>query len=308
MLCTGCLIGEDAANQALQADINADPTTRLTAATIFQDASGWFGKALSACASQPAESDPLQAESAHDQLIEVEDGGLEGGQEGGLVPGEQQGSGVSQLSSVIVKGEHNASQQLPAPSQDSRAQNSASEMQQAASTAIFGSEIAGNDTSSDSPVMMTESSNTGQEPAAGSVPQIASVTEDTDMDDVNQLQLTVYPDDQTASHDARATSPGGTQRVGVAGTQGSFIVLCRENGWLQLYALPDMELVFSYQHANDGPPVMGDGGSSPDPRGLEGGPALQTVEVCMQSFGPTTTSGLFTCTATFSGSQNTMHF
>ena len=83
------MIGEDAANQALQADINAAPTTRLTATTIFQDASAWFGKALAARTPQPAESDPLQAESAHDQLVEVEDGGLEGGQEGGLVSGEQ---------------------------------------------------------------------------------------------------------------------------------------------------------------------------------------------------------------------------
>lgn len=86
---TGCLIGEDAANQALQADINADPTIRLTAATLYHDSSGWLSKALSARAPQPTESDPLQAESAHDRLVEVADGGLEGGQEGGLVAGEQ---------------------------------------------------------------------------------------------------------------------------------------------------------------------------------------------------------------------------
>ena len=177
-------------------------------------------------------------------------------------------------------------------------------MQQNASTAIFGSEIAGNDTSPDSPAMITNPSIPDQKQAAVSVPQIANVTEDTDMDDANQLQLTVHPDDQTVSHDARATSPGGTRRTGLAATPHSFIVLCRENGWLQLYALPDMELIFLYQHASDGAPVMGEGGSSPDPRGLEGGSALQTVEVCMQSFGPTTTSGPFTCTAKPSDTQN----
>ena len=82
---TGCLIGEDDANQALQADINADPTTHLTAAALYQDTSAWLSKALAARSPHPAEPDPREAESAHDQLIEVEDGGLEGGQ----VPGEQ---------------------------------------------------------------------------------------------------------------------------------------------------------------------------------------------------------------------------
>ena len=84
-MCTGCLIGEDDANQVLQADINADPTTRLTAAALYQDSSAWLSKALAARSPHPAEPDPREAESAHDQLIEVEDGGLEGGQ----VPGEQ---------------------------------------------------------------------------------------------------------------------------------------------------------------------------------------------------------------------------
>ena len=82
---TGCLIGEDDANQVLQADINADPTTRLTAAALYQDTSAWLSKALAAHSPHPAEPDPREAESAHDQLIEVEDGCLEGGQ----VPGEQ---------------------------------------------------------------------------------------------------------------------------------------------------------------------------------------------------------------------------
>lgn len=178
------------------------------------------------------------------------------------------------------------------------AQDSVTNSDQTASMAVFGSDIAEDKKPSEAPAVGAEpgslshvgaeSHSPSETKAANQVPQIANVTEgtDTDMDGANQLQLSAYPDEpQPASRDSpsRRSPPRGAVQ--------SFIVLCRDNGWLQLYALPDMQLVFAYQHANDGPTVMGQGGCSPDPRGLEGGSALQTVEVCMQSFGPTTTSG-----------------
>lgn len=165
--------------------------------------------------------------------------------------------------------------------------------QQTASVAIFGSEVAGEEKLLSSPAAGAEParpSHMGPEPnsPAVQVPQIANVTEDTEMEGSNQRQLTVHQDDTpAASHGARSASPAADRR----GKRRDFIVLCRENGWLQLYALPEMDLIFAYQHATDGPAVMGEGGCSPNPAGLEGGSALQTVEVCMQSFGPSSTSG-----------------
>ncbi|KAL0047613.1 hypothetical protein WJX82_007762 [Trebouxia sp. C0006] len=91
----GCLIGQDAANQALQADINADPTLRLTAATLYRDNSGWLHQVQSAHSAHlsPAQSEPealaegpaqmTPGAEGYDGVVEVEDAGLEGGQEGG---------------------------------------------------------------------------------------------------------------------------------------------------------------------------------------------------------------------------------
>ena len=178
------------------------------------------------------------------------------------------------------------------------AQDLLTDPDQTASMAIFGSEIAEDKKPSQAPVVgaepgglshvRAESHSPSETKAANQVPQIANVTEgtDTDMDGANQLQLSVYPDEPQPSS---RESP--SRRSPPRGAVQSFIVLCRDNGWLQLYALPDMQLVFAYQHASDGPTVMGQGLCSPDPRGLVGGAALQIVEVCIQSFGPTTTSG-----------------
>ncbi len=56
----GCLTGEDAANELLQAEVNAEAAQRLSAATIHTDVSGWLqaafaaaGEAAAAAALQP---------------------------------------------------------------------------------------------------------------------------------------------------------------------------------------------------------------------------------------------------------------
>ena len=82
----GTLVGEDA-NQALQADINADPSTRLEAATLYRDTSGWFARVHSAQAAESAkaaqkpdaEGQGLAGEQPRDRILEVEDGGPGGG-------------------------------------------------------------------------------------------------------------------------------------------------------------------------------------------------------------------------------------
>ena len=109
----GSLTGEDAANELLQAEINAEGAQRLSAATIHTDASGWLraalasaGEAAAAAAAQPgtvaAQQDvPAGGGSAGDLPIgELQDqflrgwefwgqGGIGGAEGGGGEPHEQ---------------------------------------------------------------------------------------------------------------------------------------------------------------------------------------------------------------------------
>lgn len=305
LACAGCLVGEDAANQALQADINANPAIRLTAASLHQDASGWLGRALAATSAQRVESQHAQqAESAHDQLVEVEDAGLEGGQEGCLVPGEQASvpedpSGSGDQAANDVKHE-------PREGQDLKRQNSPTELQDTPSRATAQQHVShasAEQGAPNSPVRSRARLNSPEQHQVepeGLLPA-SDALQDTDMSDADPLQLVELPNqEQTRSgpeHARQTASPP----AGLPKGNGSFILMTRENGWLELYALPGMELVFSHQHASAGPAVLADGGCSPDPSSLEGVPQMQTMEVSLQSFGPSTMSGtLAACSHHFS--------
>ncbi len=291
------MIGEDAANQALQADINADPTLRLTAATLYRDNSGWLHRVQSAHSAHLSltQSEPgalaegqAQKTEGYDGVVEVEDAGLEGGQEGvtqgaaGVQPAVKQektddgsqhmqeeqenqaASSSGQAPVIAVKDELQAGnlkeQEEVGPSGEADAQPST------AREAIFGSEIAKTDHGSQ------------QQPTTD--------------------KISSEPPD--ASHDLPGPTSTGNQmpqeeeEAGLSDQQVShtqtYIVLCREQSIVQIFALPEMQLVFSYSGVVEGPLLLTHGGCSPTPLG---GEEAQThvTEARLESFGPTVVPG-----------------
>ena len=76
--CAGALTGEDAANELLQAEVNAEAAQRLSAATIHTDVAGWLqaaiafaGEAAAAAAAQPGTAAAQQAGGAQDGELSV---------------------------------------------------------------------------------------------------------------------------------------------------------------------------------------------------------------------------------------------
>ncbi len=291
------MIGQDAANQALQADINADPTLRLTAATLYRDNSGWLHRVQSAHSAHLslAQSEPgalaeglaqmTPGAEGYDGVVEVEDAGLEGGQEG-VTPGvqpavkqektddgsqhmqeEQQTQAASssgQASSTAVKNEPQVEnlkeQEEVGPSGGADAQTST------ASVAMFGSEIAKQD------------QDTQQQPTPdkmNSEPHDAS----------QELPGLTSTDNQTPQEEEE-TGPANQQVPHIQ----TYIVLCREQGIMQIFALPEMQLIFSYSNVVEGPLLLTQAGSSPTPLG---GEEAQThvTEALLESFGPTVVPG-----------------
>lgn len=239
-----------------------------------------------ALAEGPAQMTP--GADGYDGVVEVEDAGLEGGQEGvtqgaaGVQPAvkqektdddsqhmqeEQQTQAASssgQPPSSAVKDELQAGnlkeQEEVGPSGEADAQTST------ASEAISGSEIAKTDHDSQ------------QQPTAdrmNSEPPDAS----------QELPGLAFTDNQTPQEEEEA----GPSNQQVPHTQ-TYIVLCREQSIVQIFALPEMQLVFSYSNVVEGPLLLTLGGSSPTPLGAE---EAQThiTEACLESFGPTVVPG-----------------
>lgn len=305
MLHAGALIGEDA-NQALQADINADPTTRLQAATLYRDTSGWLARVHSAPSTEAAEStmdaqgadvegQGLAGEQPHDMIVEVEDGGLEGGQEG-----------VAEQAAPVKQEKNGEDAQQPAPASDAggdihvkeEEEAQTSEQQDAESKpsmAIFDTEIAaGNETKTeDDPAdPLLRQDHAGSDASAS---QLAA--EALDMPgqhakhDSAQQQHSKSPDlDNMADTGAQNPTCDSWSNRQQQPPVKTFIVLCRENGMLQIFALPEMQLLFTYTNPSDGPSLLTPGGSSPpQPEAEE--VRVQVVEARMESFGPKDASG-----------------
>lgn len=302
-------MGEDA-NQALQADINADPTTRLQAATLYRDTSGWLAKMHSNLTAEAAESaqdaqGPDDAggqgpagEQPRDRILEVEDGGLEGGQEG-----------VAQEPAVVKMEENGGDAQQPSSASGSASkaesvhvkQEEAEESRDTPTVAIFGEEIAsgssfkGEDDSTDPLPKQDQagSATTTTDPASTSAQDPQSDCPNQEATDSKgslqqqghpelPLQSTALADPPTSDPTTTATQPPQSAKV--------FIVLCRENGLLQIFVLPDMQLLFSYTNPIEGPALLTQGGSSPPPLAEEEG-KVRVVEARMESFGPRSSSG-----------------
>ena len=301
MLHAGTLVGEDA-NQALQADINADPTTRLEAATLYRDTSGWFARVHSALAAESAkdaqrpdaEGQAPAGEQPRDRILEVEDGGLEGGQEGvaqepATMKQETDGGGAQQPSSGLGW----ASEAEPVHVKEEEAEES----RDRPSVAIFGGEIASGgkikheDDSADPQLRQDQAeSATEINPAAASTPGLQSspnqMAQDSKkspplQDSPEPLQSTALPD-SSPSDSTTANQPRPAVKT--------FTVLCRENGLLQIFMLPGMQLLFSYTNPTEGPPLLTQGGSSPHQLAEEEA-KVRMVEARMESFGPRDTSG-----------------
>ena len=228
----------------------------------------------------------------YDGVVEVEDAGLEGGQEGvtqgaaGVQPAvkqektddgsqhmqeEQQNQAATcsgQAPSVAVKDEPQAGnlsrteQEEVGPSREADAQTST------ASVAIFGNKIAKTDQDSQ------------QQPTAGRIN-----TEPPDAS--HELPgLTSTENQMTEKEEEEEAGPADQQVPHVQ----TYIVLCREQDILQIFALPEMQLIFSYNNVVEGPLLLTQGGSSPTPLG---GEEAQThvTEACLESFGPTVVPG-----------------
>ena len=223
----------------------------------------------------------------YDGVVEVEDAGLEGGQEGvtqgaaGVQPAvkqektdddsqhmqeEQQTQAASssgQPPSSAVKDELQAGnlkeQEEVGPSGEADAQTST------ASEAVFGSEIA---TDHDSQQQPTADRINSEPPDAS-----------------QELPGLAFTDNQTPQEEEEA----GPSNQQVPHTQ-TYIVLCREQSIVQIFALPEMQLVFSYNNVVEGPLLLTQGSSSPTPLGAE---EAQThiTEACLESFGPTVVPG-----------------
>lgn len=290
-------MGEDA-NQALQADINADPTTRLEAATLYRDTSGWLAEVHSSLTAGESAQDAQGPDDAggqgpageqpRDRILEVEDGGLEGGQEGvaqepAVVKMEENGGDAQQRSSASGSASKAESMRVK--------QEEAEEARDRPTVAIFGKEIAsgssfkGEDESTDP---LPEQDQAGSTTAPD--PQSSPNQEATDSKESLQQQGHPEPPLQpTALADPPASDPTTTADQAPQAAK-IFTVLCRENGLLQIFALPDMQLLFSYTNPIEGPPLLTQGGSSP-PQPPEEEGKVRVVEVRMESFGPRNASG-----------------
>ena len=310
-LCAGSLIGEDA-NQALQADINADPSTRLVAATLYRDNSGWLARVHSTHSAKSAEAaegalgtdtegKDNTGEMLHDIILEVEDGGLEGGQEGVAegtpIKHEEADTGASQPAS---------SPEMKVDVEEEDVTAGASEQQtadQSASVAIFVADIAAssNANGKDDPaaqLLQQDQAVPGAAIAPSSSQSAGAAQNNTQQDatedanqDLLQQQHSEAPDSGPVNS---VTAEAATDEQQPPPVQ-TFIVLCRENGLLQIFQLPDMKLLFTYHNAVEGPPLLTPGGfSPPQPEGEEA--RVHVVEARMESFGPRDASGyLFLC-------------
>ena len=246
------------------------------------------------------------AAEGHDGIVEVEDAGLEGGQEGvtqGVTAAEpvikqetlgddnqhhteaeqkqQDASTSDPTQPAAVKGELQARPELPDTTMpDSRAseaifgseialpEQARMESSEGASEAIFGSEIA-----------LPEQSNHQPGEEAGPSHQQAP--------DSTLLDVAVHPDDVgvaagSIQNPNAEASPVDEQPISVQ----TCIVVCREEGTLEIFALPEMQLLFSYSNAVEGPPLLTQGGSSPSSLRKPGEEAeVHIVEARMESFG-----------------------
>lgn len=298
----GILIGEDA-NQWLQADINADPTTRLEAATLYRDTSGWFTrvhstqsvKSAGEAQGPDAEGQGCAGEQPRDRIMEVEDAGLEGGQEGvaqepaGGFKQERERDEAQQTEAdpVRVKEEEEAEESEPQGSQESL------------SIAIFGEEIAAervvkhDDHPADPQLRQAQAGSvTDLYPGSASAqdqPISGRPAQDDTKESLLQQDGVYQPSSNgVVDHIPDNSVPANQQLPAVK----TFTVLCRENGMLEIYSLPDMQLLFSYSNPIEGPPLLTPGGSSP-PQPEEGAAKLRVVEARMESFGPKDASGDF---------------
>ena len=309
VLHAGTLVGEDA-NQALQADINADPTTRLEAATLYRDTSGWLTEIHSRLTAQAAASaqdaqGPDDAggqgpagEQPRDRILEVEDGGLEGGQEGvaqepAVVKMEENGGDIQQPSSASGSASKAESVRVK--------QEGAEDSMDRPTVAIFGEEIAsgssfkGEDESADP---LPEQDQAGSatkttDPAPASTQNPQSSSPDQEAPDskgsLHQQGQSEPPLQPTALADPPTSDPTTTAEQPLQSAK-LFTVLCRENGLLQIFALPEMQLLFSYTNPIEGPPLLTQGGSSPVQPAEEDG-KVRVVEARMESFGLRNASG-----------------
>ena len=324
MLDAGCLIGQDEANQVLQADINADPTSQLAASTLYRDASGWLNRAHLAHSSQPDEVAQIAEEGlrqaspgaqAHDRILEVEDAGLEGGQEGATQDVSKAGTAVKQEGAEGAEQHEAAQQNQAAAASTSKAGNEEdvgptdrAEADNKASIAIFGEEIATNDSkpaAEDVGQQEGEKAMDTEPPDDSSKLNHAAVltisAEGEAGSSLGQASDSANPETVIQPRNSDAT-PGDIQHPhsepGPASLQAppvqTFIVLCRRNGLMQIFVLPDMQLLFSYSNVVEGPLLLTQGGQSPVGKAEEDSSQVQLVEACMESFGASYVSGELT--------------
>lgn len=264
----------------------------------------WSGQGALGQGPGPASPDA----DAHDGVLEVEDAGLEGGQEGVAQPDAHADAAVLVKQENSSVGDH---QKQPAAAGEQEAGPSGQAAEDTwASVAIFGQEIAADEHKPD------------QQDLAGTQPGTDRLSEPPD-DSSKPHQTTA----QTAANDQQEEEPASSHQGGLdpsgleAAVQPSnediapgniqnpmpepdqanqqappvqtFIVLCREKGEMQIFALPEMQLLFSYNNVVEGPPLLTQGGSSPSPSGKaeEEEGQVQVVEACMASFGASYVSG-----------------
>ena len=308
----GCLIGQDDANQALQADINADPSGRLQAATLYPDSSNWLARVHSWHSTQPRNvlQDALGQEPtlspARDGLLEVQDAGLEGGQEGVMAEGgthvKPEGAGDGDRQAGEEERSRDAGTLTCKPEASGQASEEAEPGVQGEagrpSVAIFGEEIAAEEQVS----LMDSVPGKSAWPAVGGIDTElvvfddpvgeAAASSEQRHSDSPQLDESMELSGESATagspgHDTAEPSPANQQTPAVQ----TYIVLCRDNGWLQIFALPEMELVFHCRKVAEGPPLLTHGGSSPPGDAGEEDVGVQIVEACMESFGPSNAAG-----------------
>ena len=267
---------------------------------MHRDNSGWLNRLqsahsahLSLAQSEPAAladgqaQTPPEAEGC-DGIVEVEDAGLEGGQEGvtqgaaGVQPAvkqektddgsqhmqeEQQNQAASssgQAPSIAVKDEPQAGNLKE--HEEVGASGEADAQTRTASVAIFGSEIA-----------KTDQGSQQQQNADKMNPEPPDASQ--------ELPGLTFTDNQTPQAEEEA-GPANQQVPHIQ----TYIVLCREQGLMQIFALPEMQLIFSYSNVVEGALLLNQGGSGPSSLG---GEEAQThiTEARLESFGPTVVQG-----------------
>lgn len=238
-----------------------------------------------------AEGQGPAGEQPRDRILEVEDAGLEGGQEGVA----QDPPGMKQERD---KEEAHPAKAEPVSVKQEEAEGSELEgSQDRPSIAIFGEEIA-----AESDVKHEDDPQL-REDQAGATISIASASASVQDRDARG-QVVPATKESPAQQDGvqnpisndvvnhvteHVTSDSGTANQQPPAVN-TFAVLCRENGMLQIFSLPDMQLLFSYSNPIEGPPLLTPGGSSP-PQPEEGGANVRVVEACMESFGARDASG-----------------